>query len=82
MGHHGSHLEFCKQSENCFWVSKIFLIKYMTKKEHFKKKFWGALWGGVAFITPKMMDFWNEQKICLKSVHMWKKVCIKIFVLK
>ena len=69
MGHHGNHLEFCKQSENCFWGPKIFLIKYMTKKEHLEKKFSGHYGGGVAFITPKMMDFWNERKICIKSVH-------------
>ena len=70
MGHHGNHLEFCKQSENCFWGPKIFLIKYMTKKEDFEKKILGTLWGGgLALITPKMMDFWNERKICIKSVH-------------
>ena len=62
MGHHGKHLEFCEQSENCFWGPKIFLIKYMTKKEHFEKKNFGTLLGGlgVAFIIPKMIDFWNE----------------------
>ena len=60
MGHHGNHLEFCKQSENCFLGPKIFPIKYMTKEEHFEKNLLGTLWEGVAFITPKMMDFWNE----------------------
>ena len=45
MGHHGNHLEVCEQSENCFWGSKIFLIKYMTKKEHSEKKILGTLWG-------------------------------------
>ena len=45
MGHHGNHLEICKQSENCFWGPNIFLIKYMTIKEHFEKKNFEALWG-------------------------------------
>ena len=45
MGHHGNHLEFCGQSENCFWGPKLFLIKYMTKKEHFKKIIFGWLLG-------------------------------------
>ena len=59
MGYHGNHLEFFGQSKTCFWGLKIFLIKYMTKNEHFEKIILGVC-EGVAFITPKMMDFWNE----------------------
>ena len=53
MGHHGNHLEFCEQSENCFWGPKIFLIKYMPKKEHFEKIFLGVLW---ASNTGRILD--------------------------
>ena len=62
MGHHGSHLEFCEQSENCFWGSKIFPIKYMTKKEHFKKKiFWAVVGGGGGGIYYSKNDGFLEQ---------------------
>ena len=57
MGHHGNHLEFCKKSENCFWGPKIFLIKYMTKKEHFKKLFFRLLQGGGGIYHSKNDGF-------------------------
>ena len=68
MGHHGNHFEFCGQSKTWFWGPKIFLIKYVTKKEHFKKNFFKHFWREI--YNSKMMDFWNEQKVCIKSVHM------------
>ena len=70
MGHHGNHLEFCEQSENCFWGPTIFLIKYTTKKEHFEKKIFGALWGGGGIYYSKNDGFLKRTKICIKSVHM------------
>ena len=77
MGHHGNHLEFCEQSENCFWGPKIFLIKYMTKKEHFEKKFLGTLWG-VAFITPKNDGFLERAKNLYKvSSYLGSKNVLK-----
>ena len=54
MGHHGNHLEFYEQSENCFWGPKIFLIKYMTKKEHFEKKISGHYGGGGIYNTKNV----------------------------
>ena len=57
MGHHGNHLEFCKQSENCFWGPKIFLIKYMTKKEHFEKKNFSCCGGGSGIYYSKNDGF-------------------------
>ena len=62
MGHHGNHLEFCEQSENCFWGPKIFLIKYMTKKEHFEKNFLGMLWGGGGIYYSKNDGFLEQAK--------------------
>ena len=72
MGHHGNHLEFCEQSENCFLGPKIFLIKYMTKKEHFEKIIWGVAGGGGIYYSNN--DEFLEQVKNLYTVSSYLEV--------
>ena len=63
MGHHGNHLEFCGQSENCFvGVPKYFWLKYMTKKEHFEKNYFWVVVGGWHLLLQKWWIFGTSEK--------------------